>query len=294
MLQGSPPRVKRHRLSGVPYVPTRHLGGAIEPSLVVVHDTAGPLDPGSSVGWLRANPAKVSAHVVIERDGGITQLAPLNRRANHAGRSHYHGREWCNGFAVGIELVNPGRMGLSTQGGRTWARSWWGALYDPEEHGIVEAETPQHGRGWWMPHTPEQIAAVVQVAIAVADAYPVRDLVPHWYVSPGRKIDTNPLFPLDEVRAVVLGREAAAEGMADEASEVVMGEAAVVVEVPGGEALNLRRWPSFNPNVLAAIPSGVQVPVVRRGEFGGRSWLKVIYGGQEGWIVERYTRGSGA
>jgi N-acetylmuramoyl-L-alanine amidase len=33
----------------------------------------------------------------------------------------------------------------------------------------------------------------------------------------------------------------------------------------------------------------VAVPVVRRGVFEGRNWLKVIYGGQEGWIVASYA-----
>ena len=53
--------------------------------------------------------------------------------------------------------------------------------------------------------------------------------------------------------------------------------------------LNLRRWPSFNPNVLAAIPTGTMVPVLRRGSFAGRGWIATTWGGQEGWVVAAYT-----
>jgi N-acetyl-anhydromuramoyl-L-alanine amidase len=47
---------------------------------------------------------KVSAHVLIARDGTLTQYVSFNRRAWHAGRSSYCGRDACNDFSVGIEL----------------------------------------------------------------------------------------------------------------------------------------------------------------------------------------------
>ncbi len=47
---------------------------------------------------------RVSAHLLIRRDGGITQYVPFHRRAWHAGVSSYHGREACNDFSIGIEL----------------------------------------------------------------------------------------------------------------------------------------------------------------------------------------------
>ena len=51
----------------------------------------------------------------------------------------------------------------------------------------------------------------------------------------------------------------------------------------------MRRWPSFNPNVIAKIPDGTPVPVLRRGTFAGRDWLQVFYAGHEGWIVASYA-----
>jgi len=47
---------------------------------------------------------KVSAHVLIKRDGQIIQFVPFHERAWHAGVSSYRGREQCNNFAIGIEL----------------------------------------------------------------------------------------------------------------------------------------------------------------------------------------------
>jgi AmpD protein len=47
---------------------------------------------------------KVSAHVLIRRDGTVQQFVPFHQRAWHAGQSCYQGRETCNDFSIGIEL----------------------------------------------------------------------------------------------------------------------------------------------------------------------------------------------
>lgn len=47
---------------------------------------------------------KVSAHVVIRRDGTAQQFVPFSQRAWHAGKSCFEEREACNDFSIGIEL----------------------------------------------------------------------------------------------------------------------------------------------------------------------------------------------
>ena len=47
---------------------------------------------------------KVSAHVLIRRDGQMIQFVAFDRRAWHAGVSSYAGRTRCNDFSIGIEL----------------------------------------------------------------------------------------------------------------------------------------------------------------------------------------------
>jgi AmpD protein len=47
---------------------------------------------------------EVSSHLLIERDGAITQFVSFDQRAWHAGTSRFAGRENCNDFSIGIEL----------------------------------------------------------------------------------------------------------------------------------------------------------------------------------------------
>ena len=47
---------------------------------------------------------RVSSHLVVRRDGAVTQYVKFTERAWHAGQSIYQGREACNDFSVGVEL----------------------------------------------------------------------------------------------------------------------------------------------------------------------------------------------
>ena len=284
-------KLNRHKLTGenvLPYEAARSMGGVITPDLIVVHDTASPIEPGNAARYLRTS-RKASVHFGIERNGRVWQQVPTNRRAWHAGKSHYHGRDEVNGFSIGIEIVNPGRM-EPVKVGR--ALAWFGDEFPIHEHGIVLKQTKEHGLGLWMPYTSEQIGATLALCGVLADGIPtIRDIRTHWYVSPGRKIDTNPLFPLEAIRSRVLGRD----DPSDEDAESVSVEAPLAghsgmvrVDAPG-DTLNMRRWPSFNPNVVGAIPHGTVVPVIRVGQFSGRDWELVRYGPHEGWVVAAYT-----
>jgi N-acetylmuramoyl-L-alanine amidase len=52
--------------------------------------------------------AKVSAHYTIDEDGTIYAHVAEDRRAWHAGLSHWAGVDDVNARSIGIELVNPG------------------------------------------------------------------------------------------------------------------------------------------------------------------------------------------
>lgn len=47
---------------------------------------------------------KVSAHLLIRRNGECVQFVPFDKRAWHAGVSNFQGRKNCNDFSIGIEL----------------------------------------------------------------------------------------------------------------------------------------------------------------------------------------------
>jgi AmpD protein len=110
-------------LIGVRQVLSPHFNqrpAGVEPTLIVVHgislpagEFGGPWIDRLFTGNLTADAhpsfgeiasLRVSAHVVIRREGALTQYVPFGARAWHAGTSNYQGREACNDFSVGIEL----------------------------------------------------------------------------------------------------------------------------------------------------------------------------------------------
>ncbi|MDQ6970939.1 MAG: 1,6-anhydro-N-acetylmuramyl-L-alanine amidase AmpD [Mariprofundus sp.] len=48
---------------------------------------------------------QVSAHFVVDRQGIISQFVATEHRAWHAGLSSWQGREACNDYAIGIEMI---------------------------------------------------------------------------------------------------------------------------------------------------------------------------------------------
>jgi len=103
--------IKNHRLhrdsDQVDYKLTPNRGSIITPKWLVMHYTAGSSYSGA-VSWLTNPAAKASAHLVINYDGSITQLAPFNVKTWHAGKSFWNGVNGLNGHSIGIELVNKG------------------------------------------------------------------------------------------------------------------------------------------------------------------------------------------
>ncbi len=192
------------KLSGCPFKVANSFGGPLEPSLIVAHDTAGRLSKGNSVSWFQNPECSTSAHFVVERDGSRTQMVRTDRRAWHAGKSFWRGRAFCNSFALGIEIVNPGKLDAA---GRAWFGDALAGTGIPTR-ALVRKATKAHGDGWWLPYTSEQIASVKELCRELVEHYSdVNEIVTHWMISPGRKIDTNPLFPLEEVSRYALGQE---------------------------------------------------------------------------------------
>ena len=91
-----------------------------KPELIVVHAISLPpgefggahvealfqnrLDPDGHPYFAGIADLRVSAHVLIDRQGAVTQFVPFGRRAWHAGASAWRGRGRCNDFSIGIEL----------------------------------------------------------------------------------------------------------------------------------------------------------------------------------------------
>lgn len=198
-------KITDHRLcedDGTPvaFVESPNVGGAVEHEFLVMHYTAGR-NAEQSIAWLARPEARASAHIVIDRDGEITQLVPFDRIAWHAGRSEWLGRAGLNRYSLGIELDNAGR--LTRQGGH-W-RAWFGDEYADED--VVEA-THKHesAASGWHAYSPVQIDAALAAASLLFNHYGLRDVLGHDDIAPGRKSDPGPAFPMASFRGRIVGR----------------------------------------------------------------------------------------
>jgi AmpD protein len=64
----------------------------------------GTLSPEAHPSFESLRGVRVSAHVVIDREGCLTHYVPFEKRAWHAGVSSFQGRENCNDYSIGVEL----------------------------------------------------------------------------------------------------------------------------------------------------------------------------------------------
>jgi N-acetylmuramoyl-L-alanine amidase len=151
--------------------------------------------------------ANVSAHLVIRRDGSITQCVPFNIVAWHAGKSQWTGKDGThysglNNSAIGIEMENWGPLN-KTSGG--WV-SWTGRLVDSSK--VMEARhkygVPNCG---WETFTLTQIETAVSAARAICGEYGIEDIMGHDDIAPGRKSDPGPAWDMETFKAKVRGRE---------------------------------------------------------------------------------------
>jgi N-acetylmuramoyl-L-alanine amidase len=198
--------IKKHLLckddgTSCPFVRSPNVGRTLEAEFLIIHFTAGRNAQGS-ISWFSSPQAKASAHLVIGRDGAITQMVPFNQVAWHAGISQWQGRAGLNQFSIGIELDNAGKLHRE---GSAW-RAWFGGAIPDQE--VIEAvhknETQLAG---WHTFTEAQIQSALEVSSLLVGQYELRDVLGHEDVAPGRKVDPGPAFPMNSFRSKVLGRE---------------------------------------------------------------------------------------
>jgi N-acetylmuramoyl-L-alanine amidase len=187
----------------LPFLRSPNHGGTLKPRFIVIHDTASGLKDDGDISWLTNPAAKVSAHVVVSREGKINQLVPLNIVAWHAGQSQWKGLKLMNSYAVGIEIDNPGKLQKVSDGVYKNDIVTIDTNKNPSLK-VEYAKTAAHGAGYWLHYSDAQIAAVEELCQALCGVFKIEDIITHWMISPGRKIDTNPLYPLDQLRQSAL------------------------------------------------------------------------------------------
>ena len=111
---------------------------------------------------------EVSSHVLIDRQGNITQFVPFEKRAWHAGVSEFQGRQRCNDFSIGIEL-----------------------------------EGADH-----IPFTDNQYSVLADVSRQIISHYPMISgdrIVGHSDIAPGRKTDPGEAFDWKRYKQLLNG-----------------------------------------------------------------------------------------
>lgn len=127
---------------------------------------SGTLDPSLHPYFEEIRDLKVSAHVLINRQGQLTQYVNFEEMAWHAGVSCFEGREKCNEFSIGIELE-----GSNNQ-----------------------------------PFTEAQYRSLARLTQAIMHHYPAitsQRIVGHNQIAPGRKIDPGQYFDWDYYRRLL-------------------------------------------------------------------------------------------
>lgn len=200
--------INKYRLWGdnIKYNESPNQGGEYAPGYpdtLILHYTA-CADAASAIGVLTdaASERRVSAHLVVGRDGTINQLLPFNIIGWHAGVSSWEGREGFNQYSLGIEIDNAGQ--LEERDGRYW--SWFEQEY-PVEEVVRGTHRNQQEHTYWHVFTPVQLAVVEQLAGLLVSTYQLSYILGHEEIAPDRKVDPGPAYPLDELRHKLLAEK---------------------------------------------------------------------------------------
>ncbi len=282
-------KIVDHRLyqddgSPYPFVQSPNGGNPLQPRYLIIHYTAG-LNPEAAVRTLTDPNAQASAHLVIGQDGSVTQLMAFNRIAWHAGVSTWEGLQGLNSYSIGIELDNLGQLtqqGVHPDGMAQWV-DW---LNQPYNGPMIEAVHKNGGPlSGWPTFSPEQIEVTMTISQLLIQTYGLINVLGHDDISPGRKIDPGPAFPMESFRARVMGR--AVDAPPTETPFPPLYETT--------DKLNIRSGPSTDSTALpgSPLPEGTKVDIK---QYQG-SWRFVDVQGtvdgvmdMEGWVHGAYLR----
>ena len=161
---------------------------------IILHYTAGATAE-SSIRHLSDPTTKVSAHLVIGRNGRIYQLVPFNHKAWHAGKSSYLGRKNMNDYTIGIELDNYGPL---TKEGSIFITSFKKKVPINQ----VWTEPGEYRDSYWHDYNLLQLKTLHQVCKLLIATYNLKYIAGHSDITP-RKQDPGPAFPLEDFKNMI-------------------------------------------------------------------------------------------
>jgi len=267
--------IKNNRLfnddgTQVNFVQTPNKGGIYTPQYLVMHYTAVTTFESTLNHFQNPN-ADASAHLLIGRDGRITQFAPFNMVTFHAGKSQWKGLVGLNKFSIGIELVNGGKL---VKSGDKWI-----CPVDlrkvPDDEVIMAAHKNDGIVNGWHEYTSVQIEIAMEIAMLLVKKYNLKDVVGHDDISPLRKSDPGPAFPMSSFRSRAMGRQD------DTLDEFITSD-----------ELNIRSGPGTNFNTITQpLPKGTKVLVLKtEGNWSFVDVLETVHGlmDLEGWVSSKF------
>lgn len=197
--------VYNHRLlqsgSPTPFVESPNRGATFQPRHLIIHGATGMSGAGATT-WFMNPDAQASVHLVIDRDGAVTQLVEFNRVAWHAGQSAFDGVENPNSQSIGVELVNAGQVVRSATG--AW-RDWTGEVVSEDEV-VFPSRADGATEGGWQRYTSEQLDAVIGIGLALRAKYGLEGVLGDRAGETGRGTGPGPAFPMERVAGRISGR----------------------------------------------------------------------------------------
>ena len=173
--------IKDHKIDGIDYIPSPNCEERPKnffPEIIVIHAISLPkgkyitknivdlftnnLDIKSHSSFESLDGIRVSAHILISREGSILQFVPFNKKAWHAGISSFGKKTNCNDFSIGIELE--------------------GSDHDDFDE--------------------RQYNALNKILVTLMEYYGIKkkDIVGHSDIAPDRKTDPGPRFDWNRIK----------------------------------------------------------------------------------------------
>jgi N-acetyl-anhydromuramyl-L-alanine amidase AmpD len=184
--------------NAIAVIKSPNVGGMlVKREALVFHFTGSDSDSGILRVFTDPN-YKVSAHLLISRDGAVAQMVPFDRQAWHAGASEWRekGLTGLNAYSIGIEFANRGELRRQPDGQIV---DWAGKPVPSNEVTTVKQGDRET---FWQTYTREQTATAEGIVRAFRMIQPDIAVLGHSDISNGRKTDPGPAFPLDQLRTL--------------------------------------------------------------------------------------------
>lgn len=154
---------------------------------LVIHFTEGHSAESSIQWWKDPKAQGACAHFVIDRDGSLYQCRSCFLSGAHAGISQWKGTHGLNQCSIGIELANGGSNAK--------------VFNSHKESGLIHASHKNGGEKCnWEAYSHAQLNTCTKLSEALNRKFRFEDIIGHDDISPGRKNDPGPAFPMETFR----------------------------------------------------------------------------------------------